>query len=109
MENIMKMLIGVVVSTVVSLAHASDVIESTKKIICTDTDSLSELLAKEFKEVPVFSGFNEEEGQTYILTLNAKTGTWTMIQGNKKISCVIGVGVNGKMRSVNTVRINHVH
>ncbi len=48
-----------------------------------------------YREEPIWSG--RDEKSKYVMTANKKTGTWTFIQYNDNIACVIGVGEKGTM------------
>ena len=46
------------------------------------------------QEEPSWVGSDDKS--KYVLMVNKKTGTWTMIQYNNNIACIIGLGENQK-------------
>ena len=65
-----------------------------KPIECTDTATLLRGLAgSDYKEKPIWWGI--EPGATlsrYSLFVNEETKSWTLIQFDDKIACVLGTG-----------------
>lgn len=64
-----------------------------KPVVCVSAEVLMDALEKsESKEVPYWMGTDAE---TYWgMLVNEKTGTWTIIQFNRDIGCIIGAGEN---------------
>ncbi len=67
-----------------------------KPVECADTATLLRGLAgSDYKEMPIWWGI--EPGATvarYSLFVNEQTKTWTLIQFDEKIACVLGTGEN---------------
>ena len=67
-----------------------------KPIECADTATLLRgLSGSDYKEKPIWFGI--EPGVTvsrYSLFVNEQTKTWTLIQFDEKIACVLGTGEN---------------
>jgi len=67
-----------------------------KPIECADTATLLRgLSGSEYKEKPIWWGI--EPGATvsrYSLFVNEETKSWTLIQFDEKIACVLGTGEN---------------
>jgi hypothetical protein len=67
-----------------------------KPIECADTATLLRgLSGSDYKEKPIWFGI--EPGATvsrYSLFVNEQTKTWTLIQFDEKIACVLGTGEN---------------
>jgi hypothetical protein len=67
-----------------------------KPVDCADTQTLFQgLLGSNYKERPIWLGV--ETGATlskYSLFVNEQTMTWTLIQFDDKIACVLGTGEN---------------
>ena len=65
-----------------------------KPIECTDTATLLRgLSGSDYKEKPIWWGI--EPGATvsrYSLFVNEETKSWTLIQFDEKIACVLGTG-----------------
>ena len=67
-----------------------------KPIECADTATLLRgLSGSDYKEKPIWWGV--EPGATvsrYSLFVNEETNSWTLIQFDEKIACVLGTGEN---------------
>ena len=67
-----------------------------KPVECVDTETLFRgLISSDYKENPIWLGI--QPGTTllrYTLFINEKTKTWTLIQFNEKLACVLGIGEN---------------
>lgn len=83
------------VMLVLGLAAAQSV-TMQKPVECADTEILFRgLIGSNYKEKPIWMGI--ESGSTlskYSLFVNEKTKSWTLIQFDEKIACVIGTGEN---------------
>jgi hypothetical protein len=81
------------VMLVLSLAVAQSVTVQ-KPIECADTATLLQgLSGSDYKEKPIWWGI--EPGATvsrYSLFVNEETKSWTLIQFDEKIACVLGTG-----------------
>lgn len=60
-----------------------------KEVICDETKLVISTLLK-YKEIPVWVG--KDETSRYALLANEQTGSWTLVQFNDTIACVIGAG-----------------
>lgn len=73
------------------VAHAQSQTFATKKpVICSDPRTIIENLSNKFSEQPFWSGAGSDT--KYILFSNPETGTWTMVEYNNEVACVIGAG-----------------
>ena len=67
-----------------------------KPVECVDTETLFRaLISSDYEENPIWLGI--QPGATlsrYSLFMNEKTKTWTLVQFNEKIACVLGTGEN---------------
>jgi hypothetical protein len=74
-----------------SIAHAQEVIELTKGMKCSNAEFLMNYFATEHKELPIWVG--KTAFNTHItLLVNKEKRTWTMIEYEARIACVIGTG-----------------
>jgi hypothetical protein len=78
----------------VLLAHAQPIINVDKPVVCSDLKTVIELASGEFQEIPSWSG--NDSISKFIIMANKKTGTWTFIQYNDKIACVLATGENAR-------------
>lgn len=67
-----------------------------KPVTCVDTKTLLQgLVGSDYKETPVWIGFESgAEVPKYSVFVNQQTKTWTIIQFNDTIACVLGTGIN---------------
>jgi hypothetical protein len=88
-----KFLLGVLLLPALVVAQPVTV---EKPVICEKTELvIGSLLNGEYKEQPVWIGV--DESSKYSLFVNDKTKTWTMIQFNQQMACIIAVGIKAKM------------
>ncbi len=67
-----------------------------KPIVCEETSVVfSTLFSGEYQEFPIWMGSGENS--RYSLFANEKTKSWTLIQYDEKIACVLGVGSHYRM------------
>ena len=78
---------------IVLLAHAQ-VFSVDKTVLCSDLKTVIEVSSGEYQEEPTWRG--SDSTSKYVMMSNSKTGTWTFIQYNDKIACVLGTGQNSK-------------
>lgn len=79
-----------------SIANAEP-FPSSKSVICDQMSVVVETLATKFQEKVVWVGKDIQDGTTYVLTMNLKDQTWTYLQSNGKIACILGVGTGSTM------------
>jgi hypothetical protein len=86
-----KFLTSVLLLPAVALAQPVTV---EKKVICDKRDAVVEsLTGSEYKEIPLWFGREQDNNlNVYGLLVNEKTGTWTFIQFNNNVACILGAG-----------------
>lgn len=60
------------------------------RIWCFEQKAVMEVLARDYKETPIFHG--ESEAIQYVLYTNDKTGGWTMIAYQDGLGCIMAAG-----------------
>jgi len=65
-----------------------------KPVTCDATATVLRTIVEDFKETPQWRGSNPEQGTSTVLTVNPRTGAWTLIEFTAITACVIGVGEN---------------
>ena len=65
-----------------------------KPVVCEDTQLVLRSMIEEFKETPQWQGYNPQQGTSVVLTVNLKTGAWTLIEYTAVTACIIAVGEN---------------
>lgn len=84
-----KFLISVLLLPAVAIAQPVIV---DRKILCNRTDLVfAELANSDFKEIPLWVGEGQQKTKT-VLVVNQKTRTWTLIQFNETVACLLAAG-----------------
>lgn len=74
-----------------SIANAAT-FQSSKNVICDEQQVILDTLLSKYEEKVIWMGKDAQDGTAYILTSNEKSSTWTYLQTNGSIACVLGVG-----------------
>ncbi len=75
-----------------TLANAQ-IFDSKTTIRCGETNYiLTNLAGEEIKEHPMWVGTSDTSKTSTMVMVNNNTQTWTVVQFDKKIACVLGVG-----------------
>jgi hypothetical protein len=73
------------------IANAQEVIDLTKSMKCSDAQNVINYFADKHKELPVWVG--KTVYNTHIALLaNKETRSWTMVEYDSKLACVLGAG-----------------
>lgn len=78
-----------------SIAYAQ-AFESSKPVLCDNVQSIIRGLTENYNEKPVWTARNPVDDTRYALFVNAKDGSWTLLQMTTEIACIIGVGQESK-------------
>ena len=78
----------------VTLDAAAETRRLNKPVVCDATEKVFRTMVEEFGETPQWRGSTSEQGTSTVLTVNPKTGAWTLIEYTSVMACVIGVGEN---------------
>ena len=87
------MKIFLILALTATLAHAGPR-RLNKPVVCDSTEKVFRTMVEEFGETPQWRGVTPEQGTSTVLTVNPKTGAWTLIEYTSVMACVIGVGEN---------------
>ena len=74
-----------------SIAHAQEVIDLNKPLKCSDAQTVIKYFVDKHKETPVWVGKSVHNTRITLL-VNKQTGSWTMIEYDDKLACVLGAG-----------------
>lgn len=93
----MKKLLALVLVLPLLTAAAPEVVDDAfivdKRVICDKTNTVFEVLMKgQSQENPIWGGTNGDA--RFGLFVNKETGTWTVVQFNKDVACILGHGDN---------------
>jgi hypothetical protein len=76
-----------------------------KPVVCMETSVLLSALASEdINEKIQWAGKAEEGGSSFFLFVNQKTKSWTFVQLNKKVACILGTGSQSTDARFTTVK-----
>ena len=79
-----------------TIAYAIQPFTVNKPVFCTDVKSMIEFLSGEdYQEVPTWIG--KDDSSKYVLMSNEKHKTWTLVQFNDQVACVLGAGTDGSI------------
>lgn len=85
-----KFILGVLLLPAVAVSQPVTV---EKPVVCdTPKIVIETLTGKEYKEQPFWAGV--DENSRYVMLVNEDTGTWSIVQFNKNIACILGTGNN---------------
>ena len=74
-----------------SIAHAQEIIDLQKPLKCSDAQVVMNYFVDTHKETPVWVG--KSVHNTHItLLVNKETRSWTMIEYDTRLACVLGAG-----------------
>lgn len=74
-----------------SIVHAQQIIDLQKPLKCSDAQIVMNYFVDTHKETPVWVG--KSVHNTHItLLVNKETRSWTMIEYDTKLACVLGAG-----------------
>jgi hypothetical protein len=99
-----KHLVAAIFLTLASLAFAEVPITVNKEIVCTTPSIVFSAVRSMFGEQPIWHGNAEGEG-SIVITANTTTNSWSIIQYNEKIACVLEVGKGFQFRDTKKLKL----
>lgn len=76
-----------------TIAYAVEPFSTQKPVVCADLKTIIEFISGgEFKEQPYWTA--KDDKSKYVLMVNEQTKTWTLIQFNDQVACILGAGEN---------------
>jgi hypothetical protein len=75
---------------------AAEVVEVDKPVICTPVELMLTEISSKYKESAVWIGRKQQS--QYVLAINTETTTWSLIEFNDRIACLIDAGVGSQIR-----------
>jgi hypothetical protein len=74
-----------------TIAHAQEIVDLVKPLKCSDAESVMTFFNINYQEVPLWVG--KTTTNTHItLLVNRETRSWTMIEYDARMACVLGAG-----------------
>jgi len=87
-----KLLMAFLFCLASSIDNAQAFTTAQKPVICDETKKVIKSLTENFNEKPVWTAKDVQDNSRYSLFVNAKTGSWTLLQMSPEYACVLGVG-----------------
>lgn len=94
----MRYLIAACLCLIYSISYAQ-LSEYERKFTCGKTKFVLEALTKNAKEKPIWSGKDPETETDTVVMVNPKTLTWTVVQYDREMACVLHSGEGFKIRT----------
>jgi len=88
-----KLLTLLITVAILNAAHAEPRVLN-KPVTCDTRLAVFKTIVEEFGETPQWIGPSPQQGTNMALTVNLKTGAWTLIEFTADVACVISVGEN---------------
>ena len=73
------------------IAHAQQIVDMQKQIKCSDAQSVINHFSINYQETPLWVG-KTGTGTHITLLVNRETRSWTMIEYDASMACVLGTG-----------------
>lgn len=97
----MRKFIFTIVLAFASISQAQEVIRLTKEMKCSNAEFIMSEFSQNWGESPIWVGKTDHD--THItLMVNKTKRTWTIIEYNAKIACILGVGEGGSNPDIGT-------
>ena len=81
-----------------SLASSAETRTVNKPVMCDSASTVFRTVIEDYEETVQWQGTTLQQGVSVALTVNLKTGAWTLIEYTATTACVISVGENAASR-----------
>ena len=85
-----KLAVAMILILTSLVSSARDPVNSKKPVVCADPKTVIEGLTADSDEQPFWNGSSNKS--KFILFVNTKTRTWSLVEYDNKTACVLGVG-----------------
>ena len=86
------------------MAFANEPVKVNKEVFCTTTTTMFSAVRSSYGEYPVWHGDAEGEGSV-VITANPTTNSWSIIQYNEKVACILEVGKGFRFRDAQKLKL----
>ena len=86
------------------MAFAEEPVTVNKEVVCTKTTTMLAAVRSMYGEYPVWHGDADGEGSV-VITANSTTNTWSIIQYNEKVACLLEVGKGFRFRDTQKLKL----
>ena len=83
--------LALLLTTTTFAQQPDEIIDLVKPLKCSRAESVMNFLAEKFKEKPLWVG-KTSAGTHIVLMVNKETKTWTLIEYDSALACVLGAG-----------------
>ena len=90
--HIMRHLFAILLLTISSTVLSQSAETVSKPVHCFPLSIVVDMLSKDFGESVIFQGRNTLTGADVALAENPDTGSWTMIEYDKEVACILATG-----------------
>jgi hypothetical protein len=97
-----SLLFGLLLLPAISLAQ---IVTVQKPVQCGETKTILGVLAKEFEEVPAILLSSDTENSKIGITVNYRTKSWTLLEFNTKVACILSTGQDFNIKALNDVKM----
>lgn len=82
---------------------SAQVVTIQKPVECAEIEIMMTAIAKDFKEIPVLV-LTTSANSKIALTANHRTKSWTLLEFNTEIACILSTGEDFDMKMLNFVK-----
>jgi len=79
-------------STIANAQNEGSAYSSQKPVLCDNTKKVLSALMEKWGEIPVWTAKDGQDDSRYLLLVNSKTRTWTLLQFTPETACILGLG-----------------
>ena len=91
-----RLLIFFILMCICLSVYGTEYKKSSKPIACAPVvEVFEDLVSEQIKEMPMWIGTDREV--RYTILSNVKKDTWTLVQFNDKVACVLAMGTNSEI------------
>jgi len=95
----MRYLILAMLCLISLVSYSQEMYDTNRKVKCGDVKLLIEsLTGEEYNEQPIWIGNTDDSNTKTVVMVNNKTLTWTIIQYDGKVGCVLNIGEGFKSK-----------
>ena len=86
-----KLIMAFLFCLISSIAHAQEIVDLNKAMKCSEPQKVMNYFVDTHKEIPVWVGKTVHNSHITLL-MNRETRSWTMIEYDDRLACVLGAG-----------------
>lgn len=68
-----------------------------KEVFCDNAKKVVSALMEKWGELPVWTAKDGQDDTKYLLLVNPKTQSWTLLQFTPEVACILGLGENSNL------------